>query len=318
MSGRIAVTPRSLSVAGHPALRPLEEAGFEIVFPSPGRQPTPAEQLAVIPSCVGYLAGVEPVGADLLRRCPSLKVISRNGVGADAIDLEAARSLGIAVEAARGANAEGVAELAVGLMLALARSIPATSASIKGGGWVRREGVELRGRRLGLVGCGQIGRRVAEIALGLGMSVRAHDAVVDAGFLPAGDFAYAGLDEVLCESDVVSLHCPPGDRPLLDEGAIARMRRGAYLVNTARAGLVDHDAVAAALAEGRLAGFATDVYDREPPEPSDLLRRDDVIATPHAGAHTAESVARASAAAVENLLRVLQAHDQASGTPSGR
>jgi D-3-phosphoglycerate dehydrogenase len=308
VNGRIAVTPRSLSAGGHPALRPLEDAGFEIVFPSPGRQPTLEEQLAVLPGCVGYLAGVEPVPGDLLRQCRSLRVISRNGVGADAIDIAAARELGIAVRIAAGTNAVGVAELAIGLMLALVRSVPASDAGLKAGQWSRRQGVELRGRQLGVIGCGQIGRRVVEMALGIGMVVRAFDAVEDPSFAPVGDFAWAGFDAVLSTSDVLSLHCPPGARPLIDAEAIARMRPGAYLVNTARAALVDAAAVLAALESKALAGFATDVFDPEPPVVDELLARADVIATPHIGAFTAESVERATVAAVRNVLDALEQH----------
>jgi D-3-phosphoglycerate dehydrogenase len=306
MSGRIAVTPRSLSAVGHPALEPLARAGFEVVFPSPGRQPSLEEQLAVLPGCVGYLAGVEPITGDLLRRCPLLRIISRNGVGADTIDIEVARELGIKVAVARGANAEGVAELAIALMLAGVRHVVPANTSVKAGGWSRRQGVEVRGRRLGVVGCGQIGRRVVELALALGMTTRAHDAVEDPSFRPAGDFAWANLDAVLADSDVVSLHCPPGERPLIDAAAIARMRPGAYLVNTARAALVDPAAVHEALESGRLIGFATDVYEWEPPEVTELLLRDDVLTTPHIGAFTAESVERATAVAVDNLLVALE------------
>lgn len=303
MSGRIAITPRSLSEHGHAALEPLTEAGYELVFPSPGRQPTEAELRAVLPGCVGYLAGVEPVGRALLEAAsPTLRVISRNGVGTDAIDRAAAAEHGIAVRVAEGANAEGVAELAIALMLAATRHLPAADRAIKAGGWRRRAGVELRGRALGLVGAGRIGRRVAELALGLGMRVRAFDAFPDDGFRPRGDFAYAPLEDVLAGADVVSLHCPPAAEPLIGSRQIATMTPGALLINTARAGLVDEGAVLAALESGRLGGYATDVFVQEPPELTPLLLRDDVVTTPHVGGYTAESVDRAARAAVDNLL----------------
>jgi D-3-phosphoglycerate dehydrogenase len=307
MSTTIAVTPRSLSRDGHPALQALADAGFRVAFPTPGRQPTPEDQYEFLPSCIGYLAGVEPIGRDVLAQSTDLKVISRNGVGTDAIDLAAAAELGIAVKTTPGANAQGVAELAVALMLAGLRHIPWSDACIKRGGWSRREGIEVRGRTLGVVGCGQIGQRVAQIGLGLGMAVRAYDAFPDLAFCPPGDFAFAALDDVLRSSDVVTLHCPPGPRPIMDRATLASLRPGAYLVNTARASLVDDDAVLHALEEGTLAGFATDVYDAEPPLAAELLFRDNVLTTPHCGGLTAESVDRATRAAVENLLRVLAA-----------
>jgi len=305
MKPKIAVTPRSLSQAGHPALDALSEAGYEVVFPTPGRQPTLEDQLTFLPSCVGYLAGVEPVPGEILRRCPGLRVISRNGTGVDAIDLDVAAEMGIAVERTAGANARGVAELAIALMFAVVRHVPWSSAAVKSGQWKRRSGIEVRDRVLGVVGCGQIGRKVVEMGLGLGMIVRGHDQFEDPGFRPDGDFAWASLDDLLAQADVVSLNCPPGPRPLIDSSALARMRPGSYLLNTARAALVDDAAVLAALEDGRLAGFATDVYAAEPPPLTELLAHDKVVATPHAGGLTEESVERATRGAVENLLKVL-------------
>lgn len=305
MAGRIAVTPRSLSTGDHPALQPLRDRGYEVVFPSPGRVPTAAEQEASIPSCVGYLAGIEPIPGALLRKCPDLRVISRNGVGVDSIDLAAAADLGVEVLAASGANAQGVAELAVTLMLALCRGVVASDAAIKSGGWVRKEGREVLGRTLGVVGYGQIGRRVAGLGQGLGMKVVVHDAFQDVGVPTATGERRVSLSELASTSDVISLHCPPGELPLVDDRFLRLVTPGALLVNTARSGLVDLDSVESALVDGRLAGFATDVYPSEPPARRPLWSRPDVVCTPHSGGHTAESVARAAEAGVDNLLRIL-------------
>ena len=306
MKGKIAVTPRSLSRHGHPALEVLTRAGYEVIYPTPGKQPTINELRAFLPGCVGYLAGVEPIPAGVLALCPKLKVISRNGVGVDNVDLAAAQAMGIAIEKAAGANARGVAELAITLMLAGLRHVPWSDQQLKQGSWSRREGIEVSGRTLGVVGCGQIGKYVAQMALGLGMRVRGFDLFPDPTFAPAGDFAFDDLETLLRESDVVSLHCPPAERPLIDAVAIEHMKTGAYLLNTARAALVDAEAVLQALESGKLRGFATDVYDREPPEITPLLRHERVIATPHAGGLTAESIERATEAAVRNLLKVLE------------
>lgn len=306
MKGKIAVTPRSLSRSGHPALQALADAGYEVIFPTPGKQPTPDELRAFLPSCVGYLAGVEPIPADVLAVCPHLKVISRNGVGVDNVDLAAAAALGIAVEKAAGANARGVAELAISLMLAGLRHVPWSDQQLKQGAWARREGIEVCGRTLGVVGCGQIGRHVAQMALGLGMHILGYDPDPDPWFWPEGNFSYADLNTLLCQSDVVSLHCPPAARPLIDAAALERMKPGVYLVNTARAALVDEAAVLQALQSGRLRGFATDVFDREPPALTPLLSHERVIITPHAGGLTEESIERATEAAVKNLLKVLE------------
>jgi len=304
--GKIAVTPRSLSRSGHPALDALTQAGYQVVFPAPGKQPSWDDLHRSLPDCVGYLAGVEPIPGDVLALCPRLKVISRNGVGTDNVDLDAAQRLGIAVEKAAGANSRGVAELAIALMLAGLRSIPLSDRQIKGGGWTRHEGIEVQGRMLGVIGCGQIGKFVIGMALGLGMAGCAYDLYPDAAFRPAGDFTYVTLPELLAAADVVSLHAPPGPKPVIDADAIARMKPGAYLINTARAALVDEEAVLQALDAGKLRGYATDVFDCEPPVMIPLLRHERVVTTPHAGGLTEESVERAAEAAVANLLKILE------------
>lgn len=305
MKGRIAVTPRSLSKGGHPALAPLTAAGFELVFPAPGQMPTLEQLKQTLPDCVGYLAGVEPIPAEVLQLCPHLKVISRNGVGVDNIDLAAAEAQGIVIERAVGGNARGVAELAIGLMLAGLRQIPWSDRQLKAGGWARQKGIEVQGRTLGVIGCGQIGKYVAQLALGLGMKAIAYDLYPDPEFAPAGEFAFVPLDELLARADVISLHAPPAEKPLIDAAALAQMKAGVFLINTARAGLVDEAAVLAALESGHLRGFATDVFHTEPPELSPLLRHERVIATPHAGGFTAESIERATEGAVCNLLKIL-------------
>lgn len=308
MNGRVAATPRSLS-GGHPALDRLAEHGLDVVFPAPGRLPSPEEQLATVPGCVAYLAGVEPIRADLLRACPSLKVIARNGTGVDNIDLVAAESLGIRVERAAGANAQGVAELAVGLILAAFRQLPWSDARLKAGAWQRRPGRELAGRTLGVVGLGQIGRRVAAIGSAIGMRVVGHDAFPDPAWRPHD--GWLSLDDLLASADVVTLHAPPAARPLVDAAGLARMRDGAVLVNTARAELVDDGAVLDALNSGRLATYAVDAFATEPPTDLRLVRHDKVIATPHIGGFTRESIERATDEAVSAILRGL-------GLPAGQ
>jgi phosphoglycerate dehydrogenase-like enzyme len=305
--GRILITPRSVTRDGHPALEPLVAAGYDLVFSPPGRLPSEAELRELLPGCVGYLAGVEPVSAAVLRAAaPGLRVISRNGAGTDNIDLSAAAALGIAVRRAAGANARGVAELAWGLVLALVRSIPRSDAALKSREWKRREGWELAGRTLGIVGCGAVGRLVAGFGAAFGMRVLAHDPFPDPAFSAGPGFRFTSLDQVLAESGVLTLHCPAaGDQPLLDAARLARMPVGALLINTARAELVEEAAVLAALDSGRLGGYGVDVFRSEPPGDDPVVRHPRVVATPHLGGFTRESVDRAVAAAVEGLLAEL-------------
>lgn len=306
MPQRILVTPRSASAGGHPALEKLEAAGYELVFPAPGKVPSTEQQIAAISDCVGYLAGVEPIGKEVLDHAAKLKAISRNGTGADAIDITYAESLGIEVLRAPAANAQGVAELALALMFASARHIPFAVNSIAAGEWGRKQGVELNGKVLGLIGCGQIGQRVARVALSIGMDVLAYDAYPAENFSPGENFRFAEFDDVIASADFVSLHCPPAEHPIINTTTLAQMKHGAYLVNTARASLVDESAVLASLDSGQLSVYAADVFDPEPPGITPLTSHPSFMGTAHIGGFTQESVDRAMHAAVDNLLKALE------------
>lgn len=303
---RIAVTPRSISDGGHPALRKLETAGYDVVYPAPGAVPTEQQLRSALRGCVGYIAGTERLSGQFLAEFPELKAISRNGVGIDSIDVEAATRQGISVLTAPGANSQGVAELTIALMLSAMRGIPWHDEQLKTGQWARRAGREISGQTLGLLGCGQIGRRVATMALGLGMRVRAFDAYPLESFAPSGHFSWGSFEEVLASADVVSLHMPPSANPIIDSSTIELLKPGAGLINTARASLVDDTAVLAALESGHIAFLATDVFETEPPGRTPLVEHPNVIATPHIGGYTGESVDRATWAAVDNLLQALE------------
>ncbi len=306
--GKVLVSPRSLTRDGHPALDLLKEAGHEVVFCTPGKQPDEEELLRILPGCVGYLAGVERISEKALEAAKDLKVISRNGTGIDNIDLNAAERLGITICKTEGANAKGVAELTIGLMYALARLLPLHDGKMKNETWERKKGIELEGRVLGLVGCGQIGKEVALRALGVGMRVTAFRRHPDRSFAPSDRFSWSSFEEVIEKSDVISLHRPasPSREPVVDADVISKMKRGVYLINTSRASLIDEAAAFKALDDGHITGLATDVYVKEPPEDYRLVRHERVIATPHLGGYTSESVDRATKAAVENIINTLK------------
>lgn len=309
--GKILVTPRSFTGGELPRLHQLATDGFELIMPAPGRHPTHDELLAAVPECVGYIAGVEKIDREVLRAGRNLKVISRNGVGVDNVDVEAARQFGITVLRATGANSRSVAELAWGLILALARSIPASHCALKAGRWERETGVELAGRRLGVLGCGQIGRIVVQFGLAFGMKVSAFDPFEDAGFRPGADFRYAPLDDVIAGSDFLSLHCPPSENgPLLCRNRLGSMRKGAHIVNCARADLIDEAALLGHLDDGHLSGYATDVFQTEPPGLDPLVQHPRVVASPHIGGFTCESMERVVATTVDQLLEALDASER--------
>lgn len=307
MNGKILITARSFRKTEGPHKQLLRDAGYELIE-SPNEQPLTAAELAGwIADVDAAILGLDVVTAEALAAAPRLRVISRYGVGYDTVDLAAATRHGVVVTVTPGANSVSVAELALALLLALARSIPYHDRVAKQGQWTRVQGVELTGATLGVVGLGRIGRAVAQRAAAWGMRVLACDPL-----LPTESFAglpveLCSLDELLAASDAVTLHLPlTGDtRHLIDARALARMKRTAYLVNTARGGIVDEAALYDALVAKRLAGAASDVFAQEPPDAGGLVSLDNFIAVPHIGSATAQTVQRMGMQAAENALAVL-------------
>jgi len=307
MAKRILITPRSLTAELHPDLDRLQRCGFELVFAAPGMLPGEEELLALVPGCVGWLAGVEPVTPRVVEAAQELKAVSRNGVGVDNLPLDLLASRGVKVLTADGANAMGVAELTLGLIFSALRSIPFADAGIKSGGWPRVRGAELRGRTVGIIGCGAVGREVARMVVALGANVVAFDPLRPNLDLPSERFAYASIDEILPLADILTLHCPlPRDGSILiGRERLAAVKPKLVLVNTARARLVDEEALIEALESGAVWRYATDVFEPEPPVSLRLAGHPGVIATSHIGGFTAESVDRATQIAVDNLLGAL-------------
>lgn len=261
------------------------------------------------------------VDAELIGHAPRLRVVGRLGVGLDNIDLAACAARAIEVIPATGANALAVAEYVVCTVMLLLRGAYRASADVAAGKWPRTalgEGRETAGKTLGVVGFGGIGRLVAKLAQGLGMTVIASDPAIAAGdrIWRESGVAYRGLDDLLAEADAVTLHVPlaPETRHLITGGRLARMKRGAVLINTARGGIVDEAALAEALASGQLGGAALDVFETEPlPAGSPLARAPNLVLTPHVAGVTRESNVRVSSLIAE---RVAQALARGTGAPA--
>ncbi len=251
------------------------------------------------------------VDAELLGAAPGLMVVGRAGIGVDNIDLDAATVAGVLVVNAPSANAVSAAEHTMALLLAQARRVPEADRTLRAGVWdrARFQGVELHGKTLGLIGLGRIGTLVAQRALAFGMRVVAFDPYVGVERIKRIGLEVASdLDGLLAESDFISVHLPKtrATEGLIGPEAIARMKPGVRLVNTSRGGIVDEDALAAAVADGRVAGAALDVFASEPLERSPLFDFPQVVLTPHLGASTVEAQDKAGvdvAAAVAAALR---------------
>ncbi len=237
------------------------------------------------------------VTADLLDLGPRLQIVGRAGIGIDNIDVPAATEKGILVINAPLGNVRSTAEHTLALIFALARRVVSADASVRGGSWkAGYEGMQLGGKRLGVIGVGKVGSTVANVAAAIGMDVVAYDPYLPAQAWDALGLRHSSLEELLGTADVVTIHVPLMDqtRLLLDAEALVRMKRGAYLVNCARGGLVDEAALASALTSGHLAGAALDVFEQEPLTDSPLLDAPNLILTPHVAASTREAQAQVS------------------------
>ncbi len=252
------------------------------------------------------------VTAEVLESAGRLRVVARAGVGLDNIDLEEAKKRDVEVVNSPEAPSNAVAELVLGMMLSLARSIPEADASMKRGEWIKRRltGFELEGKTLGVVGFGRIGYLVGKKARALGMSVLTYDVAIEKlmNYVEEAGAEAVSMEELLAASDFVSLHVPllPQTRNLIGRKEIEAMKDGAYLINASRGGIVDEDALRAALEEGKLAGTALDVFEEEPPKDASLTGLENVVATPHIGAATVEAQRANSTIVAEKLIGILK------------
>lgn len=283
-------------------------SGHEILIPPPLSAFTHAEMLTLITDADAVVAG-GAMPADLIEAAQNLKIIANYGAGYDKVDVTAAARRGIPVTNIPEAVTDVTAELAVALMLSVARRVGEMNLRTRREdpsalfGMGRHMGTTLRGRTLGILGCGRIGSRVAEVAKSLGMRVIAHNRRgVDPAIATPVDF-----DTLLAASDVLTLHCPltAETRNIIDRAAIARMKPGAILINTARGAVIDNEALAEAVATGHLSGAGLDVFPDEPTIPPCLIAQERIVLTPHVGSNTYEDRCEMARACSRQILDVL-------------
>ncbi len=293
-----------------PALEPLLRDGHQVAFADPVAVRSEAGLVEELRGVAATLASVEPYTERVLAAAPDLRVISRTGVGFDAIDVAAATRRGIAVCTTPGANHHSVADLALALILACARGLVRGDRWVRSGGWMPQpEGIELRGATVGVVGTGLIGREVVKRLSGFEPRILAYDVVQTPELVERFGVRYVSLGELLAGSDFVTLHAPllPETRGLIGVDALRTMKPSAFLVNTARGPLVDERALAEALAAGTIAGVGLDVFEEEPLPPSSPLRElENVILLPHVAGVTGASRVAMSRMSVENAALVLR------------
>jgi D-3-phosphoglycerate dehydrogenase len=264
---------------------------------------SPEELLTVLPNYDGMVVRSRTkVRKNLIDACPNLKVIVRGGVGLDTIDYEYAQSKGIKVMNTPLASSASVAELAIGYMFMLARSLYKASASMKTENWDKKsfEGDEIGGKILGLIGIGNIGKEVAKRATALGMSVLAYDPFVK----EIEGIKLVDLDELLAHADYISLHLPKTNEStnMISTPQFSKMKNGVRIINCARGGIIDENALYDALVSGKVSGAALDVFAEEPPTDWKLAKLEQVIASPHIGAATKEAQARIGAEVAQKMI----------------
>lgn len=298
------ISTSSFDTVNNPVIQRLIQAGLQLVTNPYGRKLTEDEAAELLKNdVVGMIAGVEPLTSRVIQYAKNLKVISRCGTGMDSVDLAAARSHGITVYNTPEAPAQAVAELTLGLILASLRRICETDRQIRSGEWPRTQGRLLAAQTVGLIGLGHIGKRVAKLCLAFEADVIAYDPYIDQA--PAG-VTLQPLTQLLETADIISLHTPynPDLHHLIDAQAVARMKPGALLINAARGGLVDEEALKAALDNGRLSAAALDAFEQEPYQ-GPLLQCNNLILSSHVGSLARESRQRMELEAAENLLHGL-------------
>ena len=287
----------------------FQEAGFTVDIKT---DLTPEGLAAVVGEYEGLVVrSSTKVTAETLAQAGRLKVVGRAGAGVDTIDVEAATKAGVLVMNTPGQNANGVAELVFAHLLALIRHLVTGTVSLKAGRWEKSKlsGTELKGKTLGLIGFGAIGRKVAAIAQGFGMNVMAHDPLLNENQIRSGGARPAPVEDILAEADFVSLHLPKTAQTanMIDAAALARMKPGAVLINCARGGLVDEKALYESLKSGRLGGAGLDVFASEPPAADHpLFSLDNFVGTPHLGASTAESQVNVAVAVARQMVDFLR------------
>jgi phosphoglycerate dehydrogenase-like enzyme len=306
---KVLIAPAALARVGGKYLETLLQAGFELAYPARAAQLTEPELFATLTGVDASLAGSEPYSARVLAAHPQLRVIARVGVGYDAVDLAAATGNGTVVAIAPNTNHDAVAEHAFGLMLALVKHLIPQHLGVKNGTWPRGTNLPLRGATLGIAGLGRIGKAVALRGAVFGMPLLAYDPYPDDAFAAANGVTFVPLERLIAESDFLSLHLPltPETRHLINRDTLARMRPGAFLINTARGGLVCEADLVEALKSGRLAGAGLDVFEEEPPDPANpLFALDNVVLTPHAAGgdvRSRDDMALSAAEAIVALYR---------------
>lgn len=307
MKSKVLASPTTFGQVSVEPIEILTDSGFELVRNTYGRTLKEEEVIELAQDCKGIVAGVEPLTKKVMDSCPHLKCISRVGVGMDNVDLGYAKTKGITVTNTPFGPTQAVAELTLALAMSLLRKIPKMHINLKNGIWKKETGNLLSGKTIGVVGLGRIGKATAGMFKALGNEVIGYDLYPDTDWAAENDIRITGLDDLLENADVITLHLPGSKdkKPVLSNREIKNMKPGAFLVNVSRGGVVEEEALYQSLAGGHLSGAAIDVFAVEPYQ-GPFSQLENVIITPHIGSYAAESKLQMEIDAVNNLVNVLK------------
>jgi D-3-phosphoglycerate dehydrogenase len=303
---KILISPSVFGKCGMEPLELLTRHNYKFILNPYGRKLKPYEIIELGRDCVGIIAGVESLDARVLEALSSLRCISRCGVGVDNIDLKKASELGIIVKSTPEGPTRAVAELTVGVIFDVLRKISYRDREIRKGNWCKEIGSLLKGKKVGILGLGRIGRIVAELLLRLDAEVLGTDINPDLKWIEKYKVPILTLEELLKVSDILCIHISyhEANKYLIDEKEIRIMKKGAYLINVSRGGIVNEDALYRALKSEYLSGAAIDAFENEPYK-GPLTKLNNVVLTPHIGSYAKESKLKMEVEAVKNLIEVL-------------
>lgn len=305
---KVLIGPATLSKVEAKFVEVLRNAGFELVYPNKGAQMVEDELFDILKGINASLAGSEPYSARVLAAHPQLRIIARVGVGYDAVDIPAATGHGVVVTITPNTNQDAVAEHTFALMLALVKRVVPQHLGVQAGGWPRGTNLPLRGRTLGIAGLGRIGKAVALRGKAFGMKLLAYEPHPDHAFAAANSVTFVPFEQLARESDFLSLHLPftAESKHLINQKTLAMMKPTAFLINTARGGLVCEADLYPALRDKRISGAGLDVFEQEPPGKSPIFDLDNVVLTPHAAGvdlQSRDDMALSAAEAIVALSR---------------
>lgn len=307
MTIKILVTSRSFSQVSEEPIKLLKQNNFLIDFKQESGLYGEEDFLKVIGAYDAVIVGADHMTAKVIEAGRKLKIICKHGAGVDNIDCEKAKEMGITVTNVPATNSDAVADFAFGLILNIARKISANAFEVKRGKWNKDIGVDVCKKTLGIIGCGAIGRRVAKRGQGFDMRVLGYDPYVKES-ANLSNIELVDLETLIKESDFISIHVPltPDTRNLISSKEMHQMKKGAFIINTARGGIVDENALYQFLTNGHLGGAALDVTEQEPIQAdSPLLKLDNVIITSHIASYSKESLNAVSMACARNIIKII-------------